>query len=166
MSKAEFEVQHEEEINLSKKIRDNLKKLIMKNKPVKEIVIYQANSGKIEFRGDLERDTVWGTQKQIADLFSIDRTVATRHINKILKEGEVNEKSNVHFLHIANSDKPVKFYSLDIILAVGYRTNSSEAITFRKWATKTLKQHLLKGYTINKNRIAGLRVSVSVSEAA
>ena len=125
----------------------------MKNKPAKEIVIYQNKSGKLEFRGDLERDTVWGTQKQIADLFSIDRTVATRHINKILKQGEVNEKSNVHFLHIANSDKPVKFYSLDIILAVGYRTNSSEAITFRKWATKTLRQHLLDGYTINKKRI-------------
>ena len=125
----------------------------MKNKPVKEIVIYQNRSGKIEFRGDLNRDTVWGTQKQIADLFSIDRTVVTRHINKILKQGEVNEKSNVRFLHIANSDKPVKFYSLDIILAVGYRTNSSEAITFRKWASKTLKQHLLDGYTINKKRI-------------
>ncbi|MEA2088657.1 MAG: virulence protein RhuM/Fic/DOC family protein, partial [Patescibacteria group bacterium] len=84
----------------------------------------------------------------------IDRTVVTKHINKILKDGEVNEKSNVQKMHIANSDKLVKFYSLDILLVVGYRTNSAKAIEFRKWATKVLRQHLLYGYTINKKRIA------------
>ncbi len=125
----------------------------MKQRQQKQLVIYQAKNGAIEFRGDFERETVWGTQKQIAEVFNIDRTVVTKHINKILKDKEVNEKSNVQKMHIANSDKPVKFYSLDILLAVGYRTNSARAIEFRKWATKTLKQHLLDGYTINKKRI-------------
>lgn len=65
------------------------------------MVIYQAKSGKIEFRGDFERDTVWGTQKQIAEVFGIDRTVVTRHVNNVLKNGEVGEKSNVQKMHIA-----------------------------------------------------------------
>lgn len=118
-----------------------------------QLMIYQTKSGKIEFRGDFDRDTVWGTQQQIAEVFNIDRTVVTKHINKILKDKEIDGKSNVQKMHIANSDKPVKLYSLDVILAVGYRTNSSEAIAFRIWATKTLKQHLLQGYTINKKSI-------------
>ncbi|MBT4485635.1 MAG: virulence protein RhuM/Fic/DOC family protein, partial [Candidatus Latescibacteria bacterium] len=119
----------------------------------KQLVIYQGKNGAIEFRGDFDRETIWGTQGQIAEVFGIDRTVVTRHIGKILKDGEVNEKSNVQKMHIANSDKPVKFYSLDIVLAVGYRVNSSKAIEFRKWSTKILKQHLLQGFSINKKRI-------------
>ena len=75
------------------------------------VVIYQAKNGQIEFRGDFERDTIWGTQKQIADVFDIDRSVVTRHINKIMQDGEVEQKSNVQKMHIANSDKPVNFYS-------------------------------------------------------
>jgi len=130
----------------------------MKNKRLKkqqkQLMIYQAKSGRIEFRGDFKRDTVWGTQQQIAEVFNIDRTVATKHINKILKDKEIDGKSNVQKMHIANSDKPIKLYSLDVILAVGYRTNSSKAIAFRIWATKTLKQHLLQGYTINKRSVA------------
>ena len=125
------------------------KKKKLKNK----LVIYQAKDGKIEFRGDFSDETIWATQKQIAEVFGIDRTVATRHINNIFKDKEISKKSNVQKMHIANSDKPVAFYSLDIILAVGYRTNSAKAIVFRTWATKVLKQHLVAGYTINKNRI-------------
>jgi len=124
-----------------------------KNNQQKELIIYQAKSGKIEFRGDFKRDTIWGTQKQITDLFDVDRTVITRHINNILKDKEVKEKSNVQKMHIAKSDKPVKLYSLDIILAVGYRTNSAKAIEFRKWTTGILRQHLVDGYTINRKRI-------------
>ena len=92
---------------------------------MKEIAIYQARNGQIEFRGDFSQDTIWGTQKQIAEVFNIDRSVATRHINKIMQDGEVDRKSNVQKMHIANSDKPVNFYSLDVILAVGYRANSA-----------------------------------------
>ena len=125
-----------------------------KSKDLKSPIIYQGKSGEIKFRGDFDRETIWGTQKQIADLFSADRSVVTKHINNVFKSGEVSPKSNVQKIHIANSDKPVKFYSLDIILAVGYRTNSSRAIEFRKWATKTLRQHIIEGYTINRKRVA------------
>ncbi len=119
----------------------------------KEIVIYQSKSGKIEFRGDLKKDTIWGTQKQIADVFEIERSVVTKHIGKIIKDREIDEKSNVQKMRIAHSDKPVKLYSLDIMLAVGYRANSAKAVLFRRWAAKTLRQHLLEGCAINKKRL-------------
>lgn len=118
-----------------------------------QIVIYQAKNGAIEFRGDFEHESVWATQAQIAEVFNIHRSVATKHVNNILKTKEVDEKSNVQKMHITNSDKPVAFYSLDIVLAVGYRTNSAKAIEFRKWATKTLREHITKGYTINRKQI-------------
>ncbi len=117
-------------------------------------IIYQSKSGKIEFSSDLKGENIWATQKQISSVFDIDRSVVTRHINNIFKSNEVDKKSNVQKMHIANSDKPVQFYSLDIILAVGYRTNSARAIKFRIWATQTLRQHLLDGYTINKSQLA------------
>jgi len=117
------------------------------------IVIYQAPSGSIEFRGDFEKETIWATQIQISGLFDVDRTVVTKHINNIIKDREIDEKSNVQKMHIANSDKPVAFYSLDVILGVGYRTNSARAIAFRIWATKTLREHITKGYTINRKQI-------------
>jgi len=77
----------------------------------------------------------------------------SRHINKIFKDDEVDKKSNMQKMHIANSDKPVSFYSLDVVLAVGYRTNSSKAIKFRQWATKVLKNYISNGYTINADKI-------------
>ncbi len=120
----------------------------------KEILIYQSKSGRIEFRGNLKKDTVWGTQKQIADVFEIERSVVTKHIGKVLKDKEMDEKSNVQKMHFAHSSKPVKLYSLDIMLAVGYKANSAKAVLFRKWATKTMKQHFLEGYTINKKQLA------------
>jgi len=116
-----------------------------------EIIIYE--DGNIELPISFDEESFWLRQNEIAELFDKDRTVITRHINKILKDEEVDEKSNVQKMHIANSDKPVKFYSLDIVLAVGYRTNSSKAIKFRKWATTILKDHLIKGYTLNQKRL-------------
>ncbi len=89
-------------------------------------------------------DTVLARQEQITELFDIDRTVATRHINNIFKSGEIDEKSNVQKMHIANSDKPVKFYNLDVIIAVGYRTNSANAIKFRQLTTVRLKEYLVQ----------------------
>ncbi len=125
----------------------------MKEDRSQKLVIFQSKTGKIEFRGDFEHDTIWATQKQIADVFGVDRSVATRHINKVFKDGEVEVKRNVQKMHIANSDKPVKLYSLDIILAVGYRTNSAQAIAFRRWATDVLKKHIVDGFTINKTQV-------------
>src|SRR3989338_8954781 len=127
----------------------------MKKKNLKNrVVIYQAKNGAIELRGDVQKETIWATHAQITEIFNIDRTVATKHIGNILKIKEVDEKSNVQKMHIANSDKSVAFYSLDIILAVGYRANSARAMQFRQWATKTLRTYIVDGFAVNKNRIA------------
>ena len=132
----------------------NIKDKSRQNEIKNELAIYQSESGAIEFRGDWQNETIWATQAHIADLFEVDRTVVTKHIRNIIKFGEVDEKSNVQKMHIANSDKPVAFYSLDIILAIGYRVNSKTAIKFRRWASEVLKQHIFKGFTVNKERIA------------
>ncbi len=116
-----------------------------------DIVIYE--DGNVEINVEFKNDTVWLRQNQISEIFEKDRTVITRHINNILRDKEVDEKSNVQKMHIANSDKPVKFYSLDIVLAVGYRTNSAKAIKFRQWATKILKDYLIKGYALNQKKL-------------
>lgn len=114
-----------------------------------EIILYQPDASvKLEVR--LENDTVWLTQQQMSDLFLRDRTVITRHINNIFKEKELVEESNVHFLHIANSDKPIKLYSLDVIISVGYRVKSVRGTQFRQWANMVLKEYLLRGYSINQ----------------
>ena len=86
-------------------------------------------------------------------LFNVDQSVVSRHLKNIFTAKEVEEKSNMQKMHIANSDKLVTFYSLDVILSIGYRTNSARAIEFRKWANKILKQYLVEGYTLNKKVI-------------
>jgi len=127
----------------------------MKNKKSEnKIVIYQAENGAIEFKSDFEHENIWATQAQIAKVFNVERSVVTKHIGNIIKSGEISKESNVQKMHIANSDKPVAFYSLDIILSVGYRTNSAQAIEFRKWANKILKEYIIQGYTINRKQIA------------
>src|SRR5690606_31225436 len=106
--------------------------------------------------------TVWITQQQMAELFQRDRTVITRHINKVFREGELPEKSNVHFLHIANSDKHVAFYNLDLIISVGYRVKSQRGTQFRQWATQRLKDFLVKGAAINQKRLEELHKVVEI----
>ena len=115
-----------------------------------EIVIFEAENGEIQVK--LEQYTVWLRQDQMAELFGRERSVITRHIGNIFKEGELDEKSNVQNMHIANSDKPVKFYNLDVIISVGYRVKSQNGTRFRQWATRLLNEHLTKGYTLNQQR--------------
>ena len=126
----------------------------MPTKKNNQIVIYQAKSGALELRGDISHETIWASQAQIVELFDVDQSVVSRHIRNIFKDGEVSEKSNMQKMHITNSDKPIALYSLDVILSVGYRANSKVAIEFRKWANKTLREHLVKGYTLNRKQIA------------
>ncbi len=92
-----------------------MKKNLKIIKKEKGLVIYQAKNGAIEFRGDFQRETIWATQGQIAEVFGVERSVVTKHISNLLKSKEVDEKSNVQKMHIANSDKPVNFYSLDVV---------------------------------------------------
>ena len=115
-----------------------------------EVAIYEAENGEIQVK--LEKNTVWLRQEQMADLFGRERSVITRHIGNIFKEDELVEKSNVQNMHIANSDKPVKSYSLDVIISVGYRVKSRNGTRFRQWATRLLNEHLVKGYTLSQQR--------------
>ena len=129
----------------------------------KEIVLFESEDKSVSLSVPFENETVWLNQSQMTQLFSVDRTVITKHVNNVFKEQELDEKSNVHFLHIANSDKPVKQYSLDIIISVGYRVKSKRGIEFRKWANSVLKEFLLKGYSVNQ-RFERLEQRVSRTE--
>ncbi|RUO49643.1 RhuM family protein [Pseudidiomarina donghaiensis] len=117
------------------------------------IEIYQADDGKLELNVTLENETVWLTQLQMVELFGRDQSVLSRHIRNVFKDGELSEKSNMQKMHIAGSDKPVAFYSLDVIISVGYRVKSQRGVQFRQWANSILKQHLIEGYTINQRRL-------------
>lgn len=113
------------------------------------ILIYQTEDGITKIETRLDNETVWLTQLQMAELFSKDRSVITKHLKNIFAEGELDKKSNVQILHIANSDKPVKFYNLDVIISVGYRVKSLQGTKFRQWATARLREYLVKGFTMN-----------------
>jgi len=118
-----------------------------------EIVLFETEDKSIALPVAIEEETVWLTQGQMIELFDRDQSVISRHINNVFKENEVEKKSNMHFLHIANSDKPVAYYSLDVIISVGYRVKSKRGVEFRKWANSVLKQYILQGYAVNNNRI-------------
>ena len=112
--------------------------------PQKDILVYQGDAG-VTMTVKTDGETVWLTQEQMCQLFGRERSVITKHIRNIFKEGELDEKSNVQNLHIANSDKPVKFYNLDVVISVGYRVKSIAGTRFRQWATTVLRAILLEG---------------------
>jgi prophage antirepressor-like protein/prophage maintenance system killer protein len=116
------------------------------------VIIYQNSKGALEV--NLKQGQIWLTQSNIAQIFEVDRTVSTKHINKIFGDKEVDKKTNVQKMHFPNSDKPVNIYSLDVILAVGYRTNTSKAIKFRQWANTILKEYITKGYSVNPEKLS------------
>ena len=116
------------------------------------MLIYQSADGKIKIDVRFEKETVWLTQAQMCVLFGRERSVITKHIKNIFAENELNENSNVQNLHIANSDKPVKFYNLDVIISVGYRVKSQQGTQFRIWATQRLREYIIKGFALNDER--------------
>ena len=117
-----------------------------------EIVVYQPDETlRLDVR--LENETVWLTQGQMADLFQRDRSVITRHIGNVFSEGELTEGGNVQFLHIPLSDKPIKLYSLNVVISVGYRVKSIRGTQFRIWATNVLRDYLLRGYAVNERLV-------------
>ena len=126
----------------------------MENISKGEIIIYTSEDGTVSLDTKLENDTIWLTQKQMAELFGKSVSVISRHISNVFEEGELEEKSNLHFLQIANSDKPVKLFSLDVIISVGYRVKSFQGTQFRRWANQVLKEHLLKGGSVNQRLIS------------
>ena len=123
-----------------------------------QIVLYQPNETiSIEVKLDVEYDTVWLTQQQIADLFGVKQPAISKHLNNIFREGELDKNSVHSILEYTATDGKVyktQFYNLDAILSVGYRVNSINATAFRRWATGVLKEHLLRGYSVNQQFLA------------
>lgn len=115
-----------------------------------DFIIFESDTGQVQVR--LERETVWLNQEQMAALFGRERSVVSKHVRNVFVEGELDEKSNVQNLPIAGSDKPVRFYSLDVIISVGYRVKSQQGTRFRQWATRVLREHLTQGYSLNRQR--------------
>ncbi len=128
----------------------------MKKIQNKGVVIYQAKSGAVELRGDFGKETLWATQDQIAQLFATTKQNISQHLKSIFASKELSQDSVVKdFFTTASDGKQykVKFYNLDAVLSVGYRVNSKKATQFRQWATKTLRSHIVDGYTINRARV-------------
>lgn len=129
------------------------------NKSKGEIVIYTSDDGKVSLDTKLENDTIWLTQKDMAELFGVKTPAINKHLMNIYKEGELNQDATVSILEIVQKEgsRSVKrqktFYNLDAIISVGYRVNSSRATQFRIWATNVLKEYLIKGYTINEKAL-------------
>lgn len=119
-----------------------------------EIIIYQTEDGDLSLEVQLQDETVWLTQAQMAELFQRDQSVISRHVRNIFKEGELVVESNMQKMHIAHSDRPVSIYNLEVIISVGYRVKSFNGTRFRIWATSVLKEHLIKGYTAYEKRLA------------
>jgi hypothetical protein len=129
------------------------------------IVLYQAPDGAVRLDVRLEKETVWLTQKQMSVLLGTERSVITKHLRNIFSSAELDRDSvSAFFAHTASDAKTyqVQYYNLDAIISVGYRVNSKRGTQFRIWATKVLKDHILKGYSINQNRLRDLNQAVQL----
>lgn len=122
----------------------------------KEIVLFETADKKITFPVEVKDETVWLSVSQMAQLFDREESNIRRHVLNVFKENEVDDNNNVHFLHVNDVKKPVPFYSLDVIISVGYRVKSQRGVEFRRWANSVLKQYILQGYAINQRRIQQL----------
>ena len=137
-----------------------MKNKSQQNEIRKEIAIYQSETGAIEFQADVKKETLWTSLQQIAGLFDTDKSGISRHIKNIYQTGELEKKSTVAKIATVQKEgnrtikREIESYNLDVILSVGYRVNSKKATKFRRWATEVLKEHIFKGFTINKERIA------------
>jgi hypothetical protein len=121
--------------------------------PQNNFILYTTPAGEVKLEVLLQNETIWLSQEQMSQLFDRERSVITKHIGNVFNEGELEEKSNVQILHISGSDKPVKFYNLDVIISVGYRVKSQRGTQFRIWATQTIKEFIIKGFVLDDNRL-------------
>lgn len=115
-----------------------------------KIIIYRTADGQTSIDVKLEDETVWLSANQMANLFDRDEKTIRKHINNVFSEGELEKENNTHFLRVDGVKQPVAFYSLDVIISVGYRVKSQRGTQFRIWANKVLKEYLVKGYAVNK----------------
>lgn len=131
-----------------------------KVKEQQELVIFKGTKGQVKLKGDFHNETIWATVDQIAQLFGRDKSVISRHLSNVYKDGELEAKATVAKNATVQTEgnrtvtRHIEYYNLDAIISVGYRVNSKTATQFRQWATKTLHEHITQGFTINPSRIA------------
>lgn len=124
-----------------------------------KVVIYQSKSGSLELKASMHEETIWLTQQQAAELFDVQKAAISKHIKNIFDSEELDSRATVSKMETVQKEgsrsvkRTIEYYNLDLILSIGYRVNSKKATHFRQWATKTLKEHIQKGYTINRHRI-------------
>lgn len=141
-------------------------------KEKKQIVIYEDKQGRVRLEIALDEDTLWLSRNQIAELFGVKVPAISKHISNIYKEGELERDPTVSILETVQKEgsrtvkREIEYYNLDMIISVGYRVNSRSATNFRIWATKTLKDHILKGYTINESRLKDSQAKLTELERA
>jgi len=130
---------------------------------MRDIEIYQAENGEIEFRGDVKNETIWANLNQLAKLFNRDKSVISRHVKNIFNSGELEREptvakiATVQIEGVKKVKREIEYFNLDMILSIGYRVDSKEATQFRKWATKILKSYLIDGYAINEKRLSNTK---------
>ena len=134
-------------------------KSTQKSKVENSLVIYRTKQGVLELQGDIKNETIWASQADIAKAFSVDVRTVNEHLTNIYRTAELTEEATIRKFRIVQKEgkreveREIQHYNLDAIISVGYRVNSKTATQFRQWATQTLRQHLIKGYTINPERI-------------
>ena len=129
-----------------------------------EIIIFENQGVRLEV--SLSEETVWLTQKQMEELFNVTHPTISEHISNIFKEGELDEKTSVGISDKSSGGRKSKLYNLDVIISVGYRVKSKNGVIFRKWATKVLKDYLLKGYAVNQKRLETLEKTIKLIDIA
>ena len=130
-----------------------------------EVVVFKDGEFSLVVNIDTKHETVLLSANQMALLFDRDEKTIRKHINNVFKDQEVNKESNTQKMRVPNSDKPVPFYSLDVIISVGYRVKSQRGIQFRQWATKVLKDYMIKGVAVNEKRIQYLEKTVEITSS-
>lgn len=129
-----------------------------------EIILFENQGVKLEV--NLQDETVWLTQKQMAELFNVKQSTLSEHINNIFKEGELEERTSIGISDKSSGGRISKIYSLDVIISVGYRVKSKNGVIFRQWANKILKDYMLKGYAVNQKRLEYLEKTIKIIDIA
>ena len=122
----------------------------------KEIVLFETEDERVSFPVEVKNETVWLSANQMAALFERDEKTIRKHVNNVFREGEVDKENNTQKMRVVGVTQLVPFYSLDVIISVGYRVKSQRGVEFRRWANSVLKQYILQGYAINQRRIQQL----------
>ncbi len=129
-----------------------------------QIVLFESNDREVTIPVNLDSQTVWLTQAQMAQLFDRSIGVVSRHIKNVFAEGELEQKSNLHILQKCSSDRPTTLYSLDVIISVGYRVKSQRGVEFRRWATNVLHRYIIQGHVENERRLEQLGTVAQIIE--